>query len=113
MIYTERPDHSPFPAFDRSKESGHWEREKRRSKPETFSQNKLTLPSSTGVTKAAVVSFDLRTFGADDQPQHETTVYWELSGNVFATHLNYIIGDQRADQHEKALVALLRSIKPE
>jgi hypothetical protein len=78
----------------------------------TVSSGTLDMPLSTGISQAITVSFDVMTFGPDDQRQHEVNVYWEFRGKMFATYLTYVIGDPKAKEYESLLQTAMHSVRP-
>jgi len=70
------------------------------------------IPPETGIERAVRVSFDRKRFGPDDQAQHDVNIYWVFRGKVFATYLEYVHGDPRAQEYESLVGSLMKRVRP-
>lgn len=84
----------------------------KRGIPGTVRIGPLTVPPNSAIRAAVLASWDVQTFGSDDQKQHDTSVYWEFDQGFFATHLTYAIGDKKANDYEALLIQHILSIRP-
>jgi hypothetical protein len=82
------------------------------AKSGTVKSRDFGVPLSTGISVAAIWSFDDATFSPDDQPQREVNIYWMFNGEKFACYLSYVVGDPKATQYQNALKDLVTSIRP-
>jgi hypothetical protein len=72
----------------------------------------LDTPQVTGISEALIVSFDVATFGPDDQAQRSVGVYWIYRHERFAAHLSYVLGDPKGFAYEDVLKQVVFSIRP-
>jgi hypothetical protein len=83
-----------------------------RAAPGTVVSDSLHFPASTETSDALLVSFNEATFGPDDQPQREVSVYWTFRREKFGAHLFYLVGDPHGMAYEAILHQIVASIRP-
>ncbi len=72
----------------------------------------LEISSTTGITKAVMSSYDSKTFGPDDQPEHRVNIFWEFRQKLFAAHLMYPAHDSKGPEFEKIFLNTIHSVRP-
>lgn len=72
----------------------------------------LRMPTETQVSRAIMMACDEHADISSEPQQRDVSVYWEFRGKRFASYLNYAIGDPNAKAYERALLIILRGLRP-
>jgi hypothetical protein len=70
------------------------------------------MPPETGVATAVISAFDTATFSADDQSEHQVSVFWDFRRQRFGAFLMYPAHDPKGPGFEKVFMETIRSIRP-
>jgi hypothetical protein len=72
----------------------------------------LEMPNASKVSQAVLSSYDIATFGPDDQAQHCEALFWKFEDKLLAAHMTYVAHDPNGPALEKLFVETVRSIRP-